>query len=333
MTGLPDGALGRLRTAVSAPEVPGARYTLGDVLGEGGMGTVYRARDEVLDREVAVKVARTPSGPGSAALAERLRTEARVLARLEHPGIVPVHDAGLLGDGRVFYVMKLVRGQTLARALDRLPALDRRLGILERIAEAVAFAHQRGVVHRDLKPDNIMVGDFGEVLVMDWGVAKILGRAETSPPGPPGAGPGQTDPGTVLGTPGFMPPEQARGSSGPVDPRADVYALGALLAYLLTERYPSLAEPPAALLEAAGEVPRRLRAIATRCLAPAAGDRYPDAGAVAEEIRRFRAGSPVLAYREGWLERAGQAIRTYRTPILLVVAYLAMRVVVALLGR
>ena len=136
------------------------------------MGTVYRAHDEVLGRDVALKVINAV-GP-HVALAARLQQEAHVLARLEHPGIVPVHDAGTLGDGRAFYVMKLVRGASLPDHLAREPRLDERLRIFERICEPVAFAHAHGLVHRDLKPANVMVGSFGEVLVLDWGLAKAL---------------------------------------------------------------------------------------------------------------------------------------------------------------
>jgi len=331
MTPLSDAAMARLRSAAALPELPDARYSLLQVLGEGGMGTVYLGRDELLERDVAIKVARDAIGPGSAVLAERLRTEARVLARLEHAGIVPVHDAGLLADGRVFYVMKRVHGRTLETVLETMPELDRRLGVLERVADAVAFAHGQGVVHRDLKPANVMVGEFGEVLVMDWGVAKLLGTPEAARVGAGVAAPGRTDPGSVLGTPGFMPPEQA--AAGLVDRRADVFGLGALLVFLVTGTVPSSVAPPHQLLEADRQVPRRLRAIAARCLAADPADRYADAAEVAEEIRQYRSGGRVRAYREGWPERVGRVVSIYRTPILLVLAYLLMRVVVAWLGR
>jgi serine/threonine protein kinase len=297
------------------------------------MGTVYRGVDELLQREVAVKVARAAVGPGSGAFAERLRAEARVLASLEHPGIVPIHDAGMLSDGRVFYVMKRVQGRTLAAAVAAIPELDRRLSVLERVADALAFAHERGVVHRDLKPGNIMVGDFGDVMVMDWGIARLLAAGEAPDAAGAGAGaePGRTAAGTVLGTPGFMAPEQA--AAGTVDGRADLYSLGALLVFLLTGVPPSGASPPRQLLEADREAPRPLRAIAERCLALEPDERYGGAAEVAEEIRRYRAGARVHAHRERWLERAARNLRTYRVAILLVLAYLLMRVVVAFLGR
>src|SRR5690606_24303270 len=238
-------------------------------LGRGGMGTVYRARDVELGRDVALKVVSTPDAVDD--VAERLRREARILARLEHPGIVPVHDAGVLADGRAFYAMKLVRGQRLDASVKPDMPLPERLRIFGRICEAVAFAHAHGVIHRDLKPSNIMVGAFGEVLVMGWGVARIaaeVGQGEDEGEGEGGSGaegsarasgvvaaetsfgtdgdvaggsaPALTAHGVVLGTPGYMAPEQARGESGRVDRRADIYSLGAILYFLLTGRAPGV---------------------------------------------------------------------------------------------
>ena len=162
-----DATLRHLRDAADAPDLTGTKYEITERIGQGGMGTVYRARDRELARDVALKVVRLPEA--SPDVASRMVREAKTLARLEHPGIVPVHDVGTLPDGRVFYAMKLVRGAPL----DALPpaTLAERLRIVERLCEAVAFAHAHGVVHRDLKPQNLMVGPFGEVLVMDWGVA------------------------------------------------------------------------------------------------------------------------------------------------------------------
>jgi serine/threonine-protein kinase len=168
---LSDAAVDHLRSVADRPDLGATPYELGEPIARGGMGTVYRARDRRLERDVALKVmtALAPT-PGEV---ERMRNEARILARLEHPGIVPVHDLGLLSDGRLFYVMKLVRGRRLDEAMEAQP-LHVRLRTFGRICEAVAFAHAQGIVHRDLKPENVMVGPLGEVLVLDWGVAKIL---------------------------------------------------------------------------------------------------------------------------------------------------------------
>jgi aminoglycoside phosphotransferase (APT) family kinase protein len=293
---LPDAAIARLQAVANWPEFEGERYTVLDQIGRGGMGSVYLAVDTRLHRDVAIKVSH---GVPGADVERRLNDEARILAALEHPGIVPIHDAGRLADGRLFYVMKRVRGATLTDDVRRLSSLSERLGVFERICDAVNFAHARGVVHRDLKPDNVMIGEFGEVLVMDFGVAQAGGAA--------------VDRDTVLGTRGFMAPEQERGRE--VDARADVFSLGALLAWLVEASSP----------------PRALRAICARAMAVDPGDRYPSAEALAADVARFRAGHAVDAYRESWLERGGRFARAYRTAILLVVAYVIMRAVVAYL--
>ena len=176
MTWLSNDLVERLRDVATRPELASDRYVILRPIGRGGMGSVYAARDEQLGREVAIKVSNAAAPADD--LDQRLRQEARVLARLEHPGIVPVHDAGLLDDGRWFYVMKLVRGETLADHAASLEHEAARLVVFERVAETVAFAHAAGIVHRDLKPSNVMVGQFGEVLVLDWGVARVLARAE-----------------------------------------------------------------------------------------------------------------------------------------------------------
>ena len=172
---LPDTTLRHLQHVADLPDLTGTRYELVEPLGRGGMGAVYRVTDRALGRDVALKVL---SGATDAASLARLETEARILAQLEHPGIVPVHDVGTLPDGRLYYVMKLVRGQRLDAWADRAGAVSERVRLLVRVADAVAFAHAHGIVHRDLTPANIMIGAFGEVLVMDWGLA--LTRA-TSP--------------------------------------------------------------------------------------------------------------------------------------------------------
>ncbi len=174
MKWLSDRTLAHLRRVAEMPDLAPTKYRLLEELGRGGMGTVYLAEDVMLERRVALKVVAT--GLSAPDAAERMLREARILAGLEHPGIVPVHDAGALPDGRVFYAMKRVDGKRLD-ALAPTLALPERLRIFQRICETVAFAHARGVVHRDLKPENVMVGPFGEVLVLDWGVARILAEA------------------------------------------------------------------------------------------------------------------------------------------------------------
>ena len=292
-----DRAIDRLREAAAWPDLD-ARYEITGVAGHGGMGTVYVARDHLLDRDVAVKVLDVADQKGSRAA--RLRREANILARLDHPAIVPVHDAGTLPDGRAFYVMKLVRGRrldTLARADVPLMA---RLTAFARVLDAVGFAHAQGVVHRDLKPENVMVGAFGEVYVMDWGVAlEIDGDGEVA----------------VVGTPGFMPPEQQRAPSR-VDQRADIFALGVMLAQLIGE---------------AG--PRALRAIAEKAHAADAEQRYQDVAALAADLVRFGNHDPVDAYRESIGERTVRLYRRYEAPVLLLLAYIVMRFALLLVYR
>src|SRR5262245_39293064 len=164
MSFLSDKAIERLRNAGTGPDFSATRYVLADFVARGGMGAVYQAEDRVLRRMVAIKVLDATDLDGS--LAERLNREARVLAQLEHPGVVPVHDAGALPDGRVFYVMKFVEGSRLDRFLVNVKSLPERLRLFLRVCEAVSFAHSRGILHRDLKPSNVMIGAFGEVLVM-----------------------------------------------------------------------------------------------------------------------------------------------------------------------
>jgi serine/threonine protein kinase len=302
MNGISDAALRHLQEVADLPDLAGTPYEILGTLGHGGMGTVYRVYDQKLDREVALKVVQLPEA--AAGEVDRLLRESRVLARLEHPGIVPVHDVGLLPDGRAFYVMKRVRGRRLdehARAV----SLPERLRAFERVCEAVAFAHAHGVIHRDLKPENVMVGPFGEVLVMDWGVAKVRGGLDS----PHGA---------ILGTPGYMAPEQERGEVDRVDERSDVYALGALLGFLL-----------------AGERPvRPLEAIRRRAMAAEPEGRYQRVEDLAADLSRYLAGLAVDAHRESLLERAGRFARRHRMVILLLLGYLIMRVLLILfLGR
>lgn len=323
---LSDHAVRRLRGLSPQPELMTDRYAIVRELGEGGMGTVYLAVDTALEREVAIKV---PKAATSDAIAARLQLEARALARLEHPGIVPVHDCGRLADGRLFYVMKRVHGQTLREELPRLSTESARLSIFERLCDPVAFAHARGVIHRDLKPDNVMLGSFGEVMVMDWGIAKMIAEAEGEGERrqPADAMPG-TQAGIVLGTHGFMSPEQAMGHAARVDERTDVYSLGAILFLLLTGGTPS-SNAPAALAAARPRIPAPLRSICARALAAKPDDRYRTVKALAEDVADYRAHRPVAAHRETVLEAAGRIWRGYRAAILLIAAYVVMRALVA----
>ncbi len=346
MTRISDETLAHLREVADWPDLGSTRYEVRERLARGGMGTVYVARDRDLERDVALKVLSLPgSGPEAAA---RMLREARIIAQLEHPGIVPVHDVGTLPDGRVFYAMKLVGGSRLDHLLRRGRPLSELLGIFLRICEPVAFAHAHGVIHRDLKPENVMVGAFGEVLVMDWGVAKVLRQPESEPAGAvesPGTTEGDTAHGTILGTPGYMAPEQARGEVERIDERSDVYALGAILFFLLSERppgsreaadtgqktrtRPSGAAAAATPLAAPGKmnrtVPRPLQAICLKALAPEREARYATVQDLRADVSRFLASGPVEAYPEGPLERVRRFVRTYRTPIVLILAYILMR--------
>jgi serine/threonine protein kinase len=325
---LSSTVIDHLRDVATWPDLDDGRYTSIRPIGAGGMGRVFAARDEPLGRDVAIKISHAPV-PGSG-LDVRLRQEAQVLAQLEHPGIVPVHSLGQLGDGRVFYVMKLVRGHTLAEA--RPLTESAALAVFERIADAVAFAHARGVVHRDIKPANVMVGPFGEVLVMDWGVAKILTRAapevsDADAPAPAGG----TQPGTRMGTPEFMSPEQQDGDVGAIGPASDVYALGALLFWLMTGQTPSRHSAPTvpSMGEHRPRIARRLRAIVTKCLAHSPADRYADAAGVAADLARYRAGEAVEALPETVFDQTTRLAAKHLTLVVLVSVYIVMRTLVA----
>src|ERR1700719_219306 len=341
MKSLSDKVIERLRAGAEEPDLAGTRYRLLERVARGGMGVVYAAEDETLERRVALKVLDVPGTDGD--FANRLMRDARVLARLEHQVIVPVHDVGTLGDGRVFYTMKFVEGKRLDKFIEGVESVQDRLRLFARICEAVAFAHARGVLHRDLKPANIMVGPFGEVLVMDWGLAKILrgevsnGARDADPeatifekPKPTSiAGDATknsvvTGHGTVMGTPGYMSPEQARGDVEHLDARSDIYALGALLRFLLT------GQPETASLSNGPRIDKSLAAICAKSTAAAPAERYPSVQEMALDVSRYLDGLAVGAHRESIFDKAGRFYRRYRFFILLIAAYLTMRAAILL---
>jgi serine/threonine protein kinase len=301
---LSDAAVERLRDAVDRPD-GGDRYEVHELLGRGGMGAVYRATDRLLGRDVALKVIATEIEQDD--VARRLEREARVLAGLEHPGIVAIHDAGLLADGRPFYVMRLVRGRRLdeqARNESRGERLRRFLSV----CDAVSFAHSRGVIHRDLKPANVMVGEFGEVVVLDWGVAKVTADESAAPSHVTSMSNGNTADGVVIGTPGFMAPEQTAGAAR-IDGRVDVYALGAILRDLA----------------GIAKVPAPLNAVINRATASNQDERYASVDALAADVRAWLDGAAVSAYSESIWERVLRFYRRNSALILLLVAYLVVR--------
>jgi len=307
--------------ATTTPAPPGAgplgvtdRYDVIAFVGRGGMGHVHIAHDRILDRDVALKQAR-PDRLVDPATEARLAAEARITARLEHPGIVAVHDAGRTPDGHLFYVMRLVRGRSLADAIAAEPTLDARLSLLRAVlatTEAVAYAHREGVVHRDLKPANVMVGELGQVQVMDWGLAV---RADDH--GAAG----------VAGTPPYMSPEQERGAHA--NERSDVWSLGVILVELILGRPPGDVASGLAAVRATPSAPAELVAIAARCLARDPAARYPTAAALAEDLARYLDGRRVAAYSYPLGTLLRRAVRRWRLP--LAVAAVAVAVLVAVL--
>ena len=297
MKWLSDDKLNYLRTVVVNPDFSSTKYTFVKELGRGGMGTVYLAEDHELDRLVAIKVLNTPDATED--LRNRMIREAQIIARLEHPGIVPVHDVGVLPDGHVFYAMKFVRGSRLDEYAAQNSSIGDRLRKFQAVCDAVAFAHAHGVIHRDLKPQNIMIGRFGEVLVLDWGVAKILATDNTD------------EDGLVIGTRDYMSPEQARGEIDELDERSDIYALGAVLYFLLNDQ---------------SKVSKAAAAIYSKAMAPAKESRYPTASELSADVGRLLDAEPVSAYRESAIERVSRWVSKNRFLVLLVLAYLLMRI-------
>jgi serine/threonine protein kinase len=319
-------------TPLAPPDTP--RYRFEAYLGRGGMADVWRGRDTLLARDVALKVMREPAFADGEARA-RFEEEARRVSRMNHPSIVPVYDLGELSDGRPFFAMKLVLGQTLAELLAAraTPAddLERWVGVFEQVFAAVAYAHARGLIHRDLKPSNIMLGEFGEVLVLDWGIAKILEIGSQPPSIPPTpvpqsptehlaatrpAGP-KTLPGQISGTPAFMAPEQARGETSRIGKATDVFGLGGILSVILTGQPPHTDARQAAAGDVSAAFARldgcgadaELIELAKACLAPVPESRPADAGEVVGRVTRYRedvAARQAQADRVMWLRHATQ---------------------------
>ena len=320
---LSDKLVNHLRAVSDWPDLSGTKYRLLEKFAAGGMGTIYWAEDTQLQRRVALKVLHLPEV--SSDLSARMWREARVIAKLEHPSIVPVHDVGELPDGRVFYVMKFVQGQRLDQIETALP---NRLRIFQKICEAVAFAHANGVIHRDLKPENIMVGAFGEVLVMDWGLAKILIESEDGAAKIDNSSAKienderkngeswrlfqtETQHGTVMGTPAYMAPEQKNGQIDQIDQRTDVFALGAILKFLLS---------------GTAKIPKALAAIYDQAMREHKAERYATALALANDIERFLNGLSVSSYQENPLEIAWRWLKKHQFMVLLVFIYLLVRI-------
>lgn len=315
-----------------------AHYVLGGEIARGGMGRILSARDRRLGRTIAIKEIAVTSGD----LRARFEREARITARLQHPSIVSIHEAGTWPSGAPFYAMKLVAGESLDKAIAARPTARKRLELLPNAiaaVDALAYAHHEGVIHRDLKPANVLVGEYGETVVIDWGLAKELGSEDAPDVGPyrTAAGADQTVAGSVMGTPAYMPVEQARGET--VDERADVYALGALLYHLLAGRPPYSGSSAQAILDKvlAGapapldqpDVAVELIAIVSKAMAYRAEDRYATAGELAIDLKRFQAGQLVGAHRYTTGELVRRWLRKHRTAV--IAGALAL-VVIAIVG-
>ena len=321
MKWLSDDRLNYLRSIAGNPDFSATKYTFVKELARGGMGTVYLAEDRELNRLVAIKVLNTPEITED--LRNRMVREAQIIARLEHPGVVPVHDVGTLPDGRIYYAMKFVRGSRLDEYAAQGASLKDRLRKFQAVCDAVAFAHAHGVIHRDLKPQNIMIGSFGEVLVLDWGVAKILKsqiNADENGSNPSSSGfiSGNTSNGAVIGTRDYMSPEQTRGEIDQLDERSDIYSLGAVLDFLLKDQ---------------PKVSNAAAAIRSKAMASAKESRYSTAFELSADVGHLLDAEPVSAYQENALEKVSRWVSKNRFLVLLVLAYLLVRIVLIFTSR
>ena len=330
-------------------EAPG-RYTTRGEHARGGMGKILLAHDEHLGRDIALKVllpqttgAPTDETPVRAVMPAiyRFLQEACVTGQLEHPSIVPVYELGRRTDGSVYYTMKLVRGRTLSEAIRESDGLDGRLSLLPHfvdLCQAIAYAHSRGVIHRDIKPSNVMVGEFGETVVLDWGLAKAKDRPDAHADGLGDtlralnlhneAAYAKTAYGHALGTPAYMPPEQVKGDLDRIDERSDVYALGAVLYEILTGRPPHTGDSLQEVVDRAqrGDIthvsnlepnaPRELAAVCLRALDRDPDKRYPTARELAEEAGRFLSGAAVRAYQYSPREILNRFARRHKAVLL-----------------
>ena len=336
--------------------IPGVVETVGRYLthseyARGGMGRVLLVHDEHLGRDIALKEllpelgrisGSNPATPVSQSMPfiKRFLQEARITGQLEHPSIMPVYELGRRLDGSIYYTMKLVRGKTLGRAIAEARSMEERLRLLSHfvdLCQAVAYAHNRRVIHRDIKPGNVMVGEFGETVLLDWGLAKVIGKDDVHASDlaetlqalhlSDELTQGSTQYGQALGTPVYMPPEQAKGHLEQIDERSDIYSLGAVLFELLAGAPPFdgislehilrqvVDEAPRDIAYLAPNAPPELIAIAMRALAKNPKDRYQSAKELAEEVERFQSGAMVGAYRYTTREVVSRFVKKHRVSI------------------
>jgi serine/threonine protein kinase len=345
-----------------AAHTPGERFDIQQVLAQGGLGVVFLARDREIDRTVALKQIKSQWADDADSRA-RFLLEARVTGRLEHPGVAPVYALGADDTGRPYYAMRLIRGESLLEVIDRFHRgrgadenLAKRMSELRKlllrfmdVCNAVDYAHSKGVLHRDIKPSNIMLGKYGETLVVDWGLAKVIGSDEDVALTTRMAVTleGQADAtgtriGAAIGTPAYMSPEQAAGRNDELGPATDIFSLGATLYHLLCGFLPHAPEEDIAVMIAAAEngmiipprrhapwLPRALESICMKAMAFTPTDRYISARALSDDIQRWLADEPVAAHRERVSERIFRWLRNHRTlATALVVGYLITTIAV-----